>query len=95
MPHWTTDHDRCGDDIDEPTYADDITAHDGAVIAIYRCDPDGTPRGIVQLTHGMGEHVLRYRELADSLTAQGFVVVGQDHAEGLPGGAARGVQRDQ
>jgi len=39
----------------------------------------GTPRGIVQLTHGMGEHLLRYEPLAGALTAAGFVVIGQDH----------------
>lgn len=54
------------------------SAHDVAITA-YRWDPSGDPRGIVQLTHGMGEHLLRYEALADDLTAQGFVVVGQDH----------------
>jgi alpha-beta hydrolase superfamily lysophospholipase len=54
------------------------SAHDVALTA-YRWDPSGTPRGIVQLTHGMGEHLLRYKPLADALTAAGFVVIGQDH----------------
>ncbi|MGY1639196.1 alpha/beta fold hydrolase [Geodermatophilus sp. SYSU D00742] len=54
------------------------SAHDVAVTA-YRWDPAGPPRGIVQLTHGMGEHLLRYEPLAADLTAAGFVVVGQDH----------------
>jgi alpha-beta hydrolase superfamily lysophospholipase len=54
------------------------SAHDVALTA-YRWDPSGTPRGIVQLTHGMGEHLLRYEPLAGALTAAGFVVIGQDH----------------
>jgi alpha-beta hydrolase superfamily lysophospholipase len=49
------------------------------VLTAYRWDPAGAPRGIVQLTHGMGEHLLRYEPLAEDLTAAGFVVVGQDH----------------
>jgi len=54
------------------------SAHDVALTA-YCWDPSGTPRGIVQLTHGMGEHLLRYEPLAGALTAAGFVVIGQDH----------------
>jgi alpha-beta hydrolase superfamily lysophospholipase len=52
---------------------------DDLEIVAYRWEAEGVPRGIVQLTHGMGEHVQRYEPLAAALTAQGFVVVGQDH----------------
>lgn len=52
---------------------------DGAEITAYRWDPDGAARGVVQLTHGMGEHVLRYDEVARAFTAAGLVVYGQDH----------------
>jgi alpha-beta hydrolase superfamily lysophospholipase len=51
----------------------------GVSIQAYRWDPPGAPRGILQLTHGMGEHLLRYQALAVELTSRGFVVVGQDH----------------
>lgn len=51
---------------------------DGLEIAGYRWDPSGEPRGVVQLTHGMGEHVLRYDDTAKALTARGLVVYGQD-----------------
>lgn len=54
-------------------------ARDGLRIVAYRWDPTGPARGIVQLTHGMGEHVLRYAHLAGALTGAGFVVYGQDH----------------
>jgi len=56
-----------------------VTGRDGTTIATYRWAPDGPPRAIVQLTHGLGEHVLRYQHLADTLTADGFLVQGQDH----------------
>src|SRR3954469_18611716 len=61
-----------------PTVLQVLSAHDVALTA-YRWDPAGTPRGIVQLTHGMGEHLLRYEALATALTRAGFVVIGQDH----------------
>jgi alpha-beta hydrolase superfamily lysophospholipase len=38
-----------------------------------------TPRGVVQLLHGVGEHVGRYAALIDSLTGAGFIVYAADH----------------
>lgn len=35
--------------------------------------------GVVQIVHGMAEHVERYEEFAKFLTAHNFVVVGEDH----------------
>ena len=61
----------------EPTRLDLPSAGD-VTVAAYRWDPAGEPRGVVQLTHGMGEHVLRYEHLAAALPA-GFVVHAQDH----------------
>ena len=57
----------------------DFDSSAGVRVAAYRWDPQGTPRGIAQLTHGMGEHALRYGAVAQSLNAQGFVVYAQDH----------------
>ena len=54
-------------------------AKDGTEIVGYQWDPAGQPRGAVQLTHGMGEHVQRYDALARALTGHGLVVFGQDH----------------
>lgn len=56
-----------------------ITGRDGTEVTAYRWEPAGTPRGIVQLTHGMGEHLRRYDRLAAALVGRGFVVQGQDH----------------
>jgi len=60
---------------------------DGLRITGHRWDPDGPPVAAVQVTHGMGEHVLRYEELAQTLNRAGFVVYGQDHRG--HGGTAR------
>ena len=63
-----------------PTRVDFPSGPDGAVtVAAYRWDPEGQPRGIVQIAHGMGEHALRYAELAAALNADGWVVYAQDH----------------
>lgn len=40
--------------------------------------PEGTPKGIVQLTHGMAEHIGRYDEFARFLAGSGFAVCGHD-----------------
>lgn len=41
--------------------------------------PDGEIRGVLQITHGMIEHIGRYREFASWLTNQGILVYGHDH----------------
>ncbi len=41
--------------------------------------PEGTPKGVVQLTHGMAEHILRYEGLAKALADKGFAIVGHNH----------------
>lgn len=41
--------------------------------------PDGEPRGVVQLVHGICEYALRYDHFARFLTDHGFAVTGHDH----------------
>src|SRR5438128_11279424 len=36
-------------------------------------------RGVVQIAHGLGEHMGRYAELAETLVEGEFVVYGNDH----------------
>ena len=62
----------------EPTRVD-FPSSGGISIAAYRWDPTGTPRAIVQITHGVGEHALRYAPIAAALTERGFVVFAHDH----------------
>lgn len=37
------------------------------------------PLGVVQISHGMAEHISRYEEFAEFLNANGFIVYGHDH----------------
>ncbi len=41
--------------------------------------PDGPPRGVVQLVHGICEYILRYEPFAQFLAGHGFIVTGHDH----------------
>ena len=41
-------------------------------------DEKPSPRGVVQLVHGMAEHISRYDDFACFLCARGFVVAGHD-----------------
>ena len=41
--------------------------------------PQGEPRAVVQIVHGVAEYALRYDPLAQYLTEHGFVVCGEDH----------------
>ena len=62
-----------------PSSTFSYTSADGTQIAAYRWDPPGEPRAAVQLTHGMGEHALRYDHVARALNDAGLVVYAQDH----------------
>ena len=41
--------------------------------------PDQEPKGIIQIVHGMIEHIGRYEEFAKYLASKGFIVAGHDH----------------
>ncbi|MGD0241037.1 MAG: alpha/beta hydrolase [Streptosporangiaceae bacterium] len=75
-----------------PSSTFSYTSADGTKIAAYRWDPAGEPRAAVQLTHGMGEHALRYEHVARALNDAGFVVYAQDHRG--HGASARGQGAD-
>ncbi len=50
------------------------------VIAFHRWKPDIIDyKGIIQIVHGMAEHVKRYEEFAEYFTNKGFMVCGIDH----------------
>jgi alpha-beta hydrolase superfamily lysophospholipase len=56
-----------------------FTSTDGLRIACARWDSLVPPRGIVQIAHGLGEHIGRYLDLIDVLVGAGLVVYGNDH----------------
>ena len=41
--------------------------------------PEGEIRAVVQISHGMSEHIERYREFAEYLASRQILVVGHDH----------------
>lgn len=43
------------------------------------CMPDGEPRAIVQIVHGIAEYIDRYDDFMSFLAGNGFIVVGDDH----------------
>lgn len=48
-------------------------------IYVRQWTPDAEPRGIVQIEHGIAEHIERYDDFARFLADNGFIVVGDDH----------------
>lgn len=48
-------------------------------IHVCRWEPEGKPRAIIQIVHGIAEYAQRYAHFAEFLTAQGFLVVAEDH----------------
>lgn len=51
-----------------------------SVVAYYFLPDEGiTPCGILQLSHGMTDYILRYRQFAEAMTSAGFVFCGNDH----------------
>lgn len=41
--------------------------------------PEFAPIGVVQISHGVSEHISRYDKFAQYLASRGFVVAGEDH----------------
>jgi alpha-beta hydrolase superfamily lysophospholipase len=52
---------------------------DGLSIACVKWQRHHQPRGVIQIAHGLGEHIGRYAELAEVLVEDEFVVYGNDH----------------
>ncbi|MDO4582411.1 MAG: alpha/beta hydrolase [Bacillota bacterium] len=52
----------------------------GAAIYAQLFIPDGEPRGVLQIAHGVNEYSGRYREFALFLAERGFIVAANDHA---------------
>jgi len=52
---------------------------DGTIIHVHEWAPAVPPRGIVQISHGMGEHAARYAPLAGTLSEAGFADYADDH----------------
>ena len=55
------------------------TMQDGTEINVMRWIPDGEIKGVIQLSHGMSEHCLRYDKLGCILAENGWVLSAHDH----------------
>ncbi len=55
-----------------------LPASDGEKVSCYRWLIE-SPRAVVHIAHGMGEHARRYDRLAEALNAAGFSVYANDH----------------
>jgi len=56
-----------------------LTSADGLCISCARWDSKGETRGVIQIAHGMGEHIGRYAGTIELLTSVGLTVYGNDH----------------
>ena len=56
-----------------------FTSMDGLRVACARWDCRGPVRGVLQIAHGMGEHIGRYAGTIEVLVSAGLTVYGNDH----------------
>lgn len=71
---------------------EDFTAADGKIIKLAVWDDVAEPKAVVQLVHGMAEHIARYDDFAGYLNSRGYIVAGDDHrAHGLTDEDALGL----
>jgi alpha-beta hydrolase superfamily lysophospholipase len=66
----------------------DFRADDGQDLLARRWLPEGPPRAIVQIAHGLAEHSARYARLAAALNAAGYGAYANDHRGHGPRAAA-------
>jgi alpha-beta hydrolase superfamily lysophospholipase len=64
----------------QPKRIDDVFIDSYDVsIHFHTWSPRGAPKAVVQLTHGLGEHALRYGSLVDSLVGAGYEVWAEEN----------------
>lgn len=56
-----------------------LAAADGHDIHLQRWEPEGRPRIVIQVLHGLGEHASRYARFASAAVERGFAVCAHDH----------------
>lgn len=56
-----------------------FTSVAGQPLTLYLWQTDAPCRGVIQLVHGMAEHIARYDRLARALCAAGYTVAGHSH----------------
>ena len=66
----------------------ELRTDDGLSLLARRWLPEGRPRVVVQIAHGLAEHSARYARLAAALNARGYAVYANDHRGHGPKAAA-------
>ena len=56
-----------------------FTSSDGLQVVCIRWNNRNPPRGLLQIAHGMGEHIGRYQALIEESVHAGLVIYGNDH----------------
>jgi alpha-beta hydrolase superfamily lysophospholipase len=51
----------------------------GATLKLYITQAKASPRGVIQVNHGIAEHAARYGRFAEAMSARGFHVYAHDH----------------
>ena len=55
-----------------------VATADGIELQTFRWAPEGSPRAVVQVQHGLAEHAARYRRFGQALTGAGYLVYAPD-----------------
>ena len=55
-----------------------VATSDGIELQTFRWAPEGAPRAVVQVQHGLAEHAARYRRFGEALAAVGYLVYAPD-----------------
>jgi alpha-beta hydrolase superfamily lysophospholipase len=56
-----------------------LAAEDGQRILVHVWQPESPPRAVLQLLHGLGEHIGRYGRFARACNRSGYVLVAHNH----------------
>ena len=76
------------------TLTEKIVTINGRTINVNRWTPDGSPKALVLVSHGLHEHGLRYHGVAEVMAREKYLVIANDHhSHGLSGGT-RGLITD-
>ena len=67
-----------------------ISASDGLSLFVRTWTPDQTPRAILVIVHGLGEHAERYPHVVSAFLPRGYVIYGHDHRGYGRSGGKRG-----
>ncbi len=69
-------------------YFESSTGHNK--LRAHMCTPDVEPRGIIQIVHGIAEHMDRYDDFMLFLANNGYIAVGEDHL-----GHGKSIEREE